>query len=77
MLLARDDLRRELGLGSKPGFDPDVRAGRLKVADPYLNTVLYTVVPVAQPSPVGQDSLSMIARGRSAWDIARVCVSGW
>lgn len=70
MLLARDDLRRELGLGGKPGYDPDVRAGRLKVADPYLNTVLYTVVPVEQPS-VGQDSLSMIARGRSAWDIAR------
>lgn len=70
MLMARDDLRRELGLGSKPGFDPDVRAGRLKVADPYLNKVLYTVVPVGKPS-VGQDSLSMIARGRSAWDIAR------
>lgn len=70
MLLARDDVRRQLGLSGKPSFDPDVRSGRLVVADPYLNTVLYTVVPVAQPS-AGQDSLSMIARGRSAWDIAR------
>src|SRR5690606_25227781 len=53
MLLARDDLRREIGLHSKPAYDPDVRAGRLKVADAYLNTVLFTVVPLPTALPEG------------------------
>jgi len=71
MLLARDDVRRDLGLTSKPRFDPDVRAGRLRVADPYLERVLYTIIPVANPAEVSQLASDMIARGRSAWDIAR------
>jgi hypothetical protein len=70
MLLARDDVRKELGLTSKPRFDPDVRAGRLKVADPYLAKVLFTVIPTASPAAVSIAS-DVIARGRSAWDIAR------
>lgn len=71
MLLARDDIRRELGLLSKPAFDPDVRAGRLKVADSYLNTVLYKVIPLSVvPQPVGVAAM-VIDRGRSAWDIAK------
>ena len=70
MYLARDDVRRQLGLTSKPRTDPDVKAGRLKVADPYLAKVLYTVVRT--PSPVAnQTAANVIARGRSAWDIAR------
>ncbi|WFB34903.1 N-acetylmuramoyl-L-alanine amidase [Kiritimatiellota bacterium B12222] len=70
MLLGRDDYRREIGLLSKPAFDPDVRSGRLKVADDYLNKVLFTVIPI----PVAiqeQVGATMIARGRSAWDIAK------
>jgi hypothetical protein len=83
MLMAREDLRAELGLTAKPSFDPDVRAGRLVVADPYLEKVLYGSVqtratptprPAAQrtvsPAPVAQGD-NVIARGRSAWDIAR------
>lgn len=70
MLMARDDVRRELGLMSKPSFDPDVRAGRLKVADAYLNTVLFTVVPLPTAMPDGLSAM-VLDRGRSAWDIAK------
>jgi len=81
MLMAGDDLRKELGLTSRPLYDPDVRAGRLKVADPYLEKVLFTpkrstattnrrtVTP--RPTPVPPSGSNVIARGRSAWDIAR------
>lgn len=41
MLFAMPSVRRQLGLSSRPAFDPDVRAGRLKNADPYLSSVLY------------------------------------
>lgn len=80
MLMAGDELRKELGLTSRPLYDPDVRAGRLKVADPYLEKVLFppkksttpttrrTVTRKPTPVPTGKN---VIARGRSAWDIAR------
>lgn len=71
MYLARDDVRRELGLTSKPRVDPDVRAGRLKVADRYLEKVLYTVIPVSSTPEVSKKESHVIARNRSAWDIAR------
>jgi hypothetical protein len=46
MLFAIKSVRRKLGLYSEPSFDPDVRAGRLMNADPYLASVLYNnVVP--------------------------------
>lgn len=70
MLLARDDLRRGIGLSAKPRFDPDVKAGRLVVADPHLERVLFTVVPLAE-TPAETVGENVIARGRSAWDIAR------
>lgn len=70
MLLARDDVRRDLGLMQKPSFDPDVRAGRLVVADTYLNTVLFTVIPLSTGVPEGLTE-NIISRGHSAWDIAR------
>ena len=41
MLFAMPSVRRQLGLSSRPAFDPDVGAGRLKNADPYLSSVLY------------------------------------
>ena len=41
MLFAMPSVRSKLGLNAKPAYDPDVRAGRLVQADPYLNRVLY------------------------------------
>ncbi len=41
MLFATTTIRRLLGLKQRPKFDPDVRAGRLVVADEYLNKILY------------------------------------
>ena len=34
-------VRRQLGLKTRPASDPDIRAGRLKQADAYLQKVLY------------------------------------
>ena len=41
MQFADPDLRRRIGLESKPAFDPDLRAGRLFDADPELTAILY------------------------------------
>lgn len=41
MLFAMPSVRQKLNLRSKPAYDPDVRAKRLVVGDPYLNRVLY------------------------------------
>lgn len=41
MLFAMHSVRSRLGLKSKPAYDPDVRAKRLVVGDPYLEKVLY------------------------------------
>ena len=41
MLFAMPSVRQRLGLKFKPAFDPDVRAKRLVVGDPYLEKVLY------------------------------------
>lgn len=41
MLYAQNNIRAKLGLTAKYGADPDVRAGRLRVGDDYLERVLY------------------------------------
>ena len=41
MLFAMPSVRQRLNLKSKPAYDPDVRARRLVVGDPYLERVLY------------------------------------
>ena len=41
MLFAMPSVRRQLGLKTRPASDPDIRAGRLKQADAYLQKVLY------------------------------------
>lgn len=41
MLFALPPVRAKLGLSKKPTYDPDVRAGRLKDADPELSAMLY------------------------------------
>lgn len=73
MLFATTHVRHKLGLTSRPSHDPDVRAGRLTVGDPFLASVLYggaldRPLPPNTPMPsVGM----VIGPGRSAWDIAR------
>ena len=41
MLFAQSNVRAKLGLKSRQGSDPDLRAGRLVVADSYLQSVLF------------------------------------
>lgn len=42
MIFAQTDVRKRLGLADKPLYDPDVKAGRLIAADPYLARYLYS-----------------------------------
>lgn len=51
MLLMLPAARTRLGLLKKPAYDPDVRAGRLKDADPELTKILYTPMPPAKAAP--------------------------
>jgi hypothetical protein len=73
MQFARDTVRAKIGLTKKPAYDPDVKAGRLISADPYLAKVLYSREKVTYSSTggTGSGSANVIAKGRSAWDIAR------
>ncbi len=77
MLMATPSLRRELGLKSKPAYDPDVKAKRLVVADAELQRLLYTRDNAsAKEDKKAVETASskegnVIAKGRSAWDIAR------
>lgn len=57
MLFAMPSVRRQLDLKTRPAYDPDTRAGRLKQADPYLQKVLYgsvdtMVAAYGAPKPV-------------------------
>lgn len=79
MMFALPTMRTRLNLKTRPGSDPDVRAGRLVVGDPYLAQVLYgRNVPVAVASAAPSSAAvaavpsgNVIEKGRSAWDIAR------
>ncbi len=73
MLFARRKVRKKLGLSNSPGFDPDVKAGRLVVADPYLAKVLYGSFSdqEAAVARFSANDANIISAGRSAWDIAR------
>lgn len=73
MLFAKKSVRRKLGLTDEPQFDPDVRAGRLVVGDPYLAEVLYGDVRRQEQAAArfAANDVNVIAAGRSAWDIAR------
>jgi len=75
MLFAGAAVRAGLGLDKAPLFDPDVRAGRLTVADPYLARALYRPAKTRShtaSAPTGKDSETrVITSGRSAWDIAK------
>ncbi len=73
MQFADRALRQQLGLRRQPLFDPDVRAGRLVEADPYLAQVLYGSAQeqTAARAQFSETDANVIRRGRSAWDIAR------
>ncbi|MEZ4386478.1 MAG: N-acetylmuramoyl-L-alanine amidase [Candidatus Krumholzibacteriia bacterium] len=74
MQFAQPELRARLGLESRPLRDPDVVAGRLVEADPYLATVLYAPEEqseaVAAAEFTGPDN-NVISGTRTAWFIAR------
>jgi N-acetylmuramoyl-L-alanine amidase len=73
MQFASYNLRVKLGLTSQPRKDPDVEAGRLVVADPYLQKMLYGTAHEQDEAVrhfVGSDA-HVISAGRSPWDIAR------
>jgi hypothetical protein len=74
MQFAQPELREKLGLTSRPLFDPDVKAGRLVEADPYLAQVLYSPDERARQrarSRFQETGDNIITAGRSAWFIAR------
>lgn len=73
MCMAKTSLRAQLGLTAKPSYDPDVRAGRLKNADPTLSKVLYGNEPSPKrvSSTPSTQGLNRIGPGQTAWDIAR------
>jgi len=73
MQFADRSLREKLGLRHQPLFDPDVKAGRLVNADPYLAVVLFGSAreQTRAAAHFDGDAALIIAPGRSAWDIAR------
>ena len=83
MLFATDPIRKKLGLLEKPGYDPDVEARRLVVADGYLEQVLYgrigrsepTMIPVAAAAPgaIAEDDeieVRTVEKGQTVWTYA-------
>lgn len=70
MFFADPVVRRKLGLKQAPSYDPDVKAGRLRVADTYLNDILFG-------RGVSEETVSLASVGDtitktiSAWAIAR------
>jgi len=73
MIFAKKSVRRSLGLQKEPLYDPDVKAGRLAVADPYLGKALYGNAQDKKAASVRYSSgdANVISSARSAWDIAR------
>ncbi len=74
MFMGNESVRRKLGLTRKPGYDPDIKAGRLIQADPYLGKVLYggagSNVASSSSSRI-PSAAGVITKNRSAWDIAK------
>ena len=81
MFLASPAARAKLGLVARPAYDPDLRAGRLRDADPELTRALYAKAPATSaaatkppspaPDPAPAPADNVIGPRRSAWDIAR------
>ena len=74
MQFAQPELRSQLGLTARPLRDPDVAAGRLIEADPYLARVLYSPDQRARErarEEFQENGQNIITASRSAWYIAR------
>ncbi|MFO7654177.1 MAG: peptidoglycan recognition family protein [Candidatus Krumholzibacteriia bacterium] len=74
MQFAQPELRARLGLHARAKSDPDVAAGRLMVADPFLATVLYGAADQAQMTVQRRfeaPDANVITAERTAWFIAR------
>jgi len=74
MLFAKENVRDALGLSAAPNYDPDVRSGRLVVADPYLEDVLYgdgqATTSSVEHSDEPEEVISTITPGESPWTYA-------
>jgi len=75
MIFARSDVRKRLGINGKPVTDPDVKAGRLRIADRELFAYLYrrdfmATADISSPRPDTPGEY-IITRNRPAWAIAR------
>ena len=75
-LFADPAVRAKLGLTARPTHDPDVKAGRLAAADPWLANRLFGGAASTAPAVANSDTPppefdSVIRAGQSAWDIAR------
>jgi len=72
MIFAKESIRHSIGLDKKALYDPDVKAGRLVVGDPYLAQVLYGKSDEQEKAATRYTSLdaNVISNNRSAWDIA-------
>ena len=74
MLFAQIPVRRRLGLTRKAAYDPDVKAGRLAVADQELANVLYgrsrASLRLAGVNGVFDESGGVVGKGCTPWDIA-------
>ena len=68
MQFAQRSVRYKLGLSEQPSYDPDVKAGRLIIADYQLARALYGSAQETDTASRGAGNV--IAEGRSAWDIA-------
>lgn len=73
MMFALPSVRARLNLKARPSFDPDVKAGRLVVADAYLAKVLYGSIQQDKvaASTISLPNANVISKSRGAWDIAR------
>lgn len=72
MIFAIQAVRRGLGLDSEPAYDPDIRAGRLVVADPYLQQVLYGNRTQQEKAAkvISSPEADVVSATRSPWTIA-------
>jgi len=82
MLFATEPVREKLGLTSEVRYDPDVRAGRLVIADPFLANVVYggsrdepSVVAKAETPSIQEASdedvaIRKVERGQTVWGYA-------
>ena len=66
MLFAMPSVRQALGLKARPAYDPDTRAHRLVVGDPYLKNVLYGSVDTMR-GKIGGGNGSAQAPSKGGW----------